>query len=114
MTELVLTFIVFGGLGLVMLFMSKLLGPRKKSSAKDRPFECGSPYLQSCIPPVSIPFALVALIFLLFDVEIVFFFPWALVLRRIRVPGFLGICAFLIILAPGFLYAWKKGVLDWE
>jgi NADH-quinone oxidoreductase subunit A len=76
MTELVLTFIVFGGLGLAMLFMNKLLGPRKKDPAKDRPFECGSPYLQVGIPPVSIPFVLVALIFLLFDVEIAFFFPW--------------------------------------
>lgn len=114
MIELILTFLVFGGLGLAMFFANKLLGPRKRNPAKDQPFECGSPYLQAEIPPVSIPFALVALIFLLFEVEFVFFFPWALVLRRIGTPAFFGICIFLAVLSPGFLYAWKKGDLEWE
>ena len=113
MTELVLTFVVFGGLGVAMLFMNRLLGPRKRHPAKDRPFECGSPYLQKGIPPVPVPFALAALIFLLFDVEIIFFFPWALALRDAGARGVLAFLAFLAVLVPGFLYAWKKGAFDW-
>ncbi len=114
MTELVLTFVVFGGLGVAMLFMNRLLGPRKRHPAKDRPFECGSPYLQKGIPPVRVPFALAALMFLLFDVEVVFFFPWALALRDAGTRGVLAFLAFLTVLVPGFLYAWKKGAFDWE
>lgn len=114
MTGLIVSFAVFGIVGLSMLFMNRWLGPRKPNPVKDLPFECGSPYLQKGIPPVSIPFALVALIFLVFDVEAVFFFPWALVLKGAGSRGVLGLLAFLAVLAPGFLYAWKKGVFDWE
>jgi NADH-quinone oxidoreductase subunit A len=114
MTELVLTFIVFGGLGAAMLFMNRLLGPRKRLAAKDLPFECGSPYLQKGIPPVPVPFALAALMFLLFDVEVVFFFPLALVLRGGGVRGVLAFLAFLAVLVPGLLFAWKKGAFDWK
>jgi NADH-quinone oxidoreductase subunit A len=112
--ELVLTFVVFGGLGAAMLFMNRLLGPRRRQAAKDLPFECGSPYLQNEIPPVPVPFALAALMFLLFDVEVVFFFPWALVLRDVGARGVLAFLAFLAVLVPGFLYAWKKGAFDWQ
>jgi NADH-quinone oxidoreductase subunit A len=112
--ELVLTFVVFGALGAVMLFMNRLLGPRKRDPAKDLPFECGSPYLQKGIPPVPVPFALAALMFLLFDVEAVFFFPWALVAREAGTKGVLALLAFLAVLVPGFLYAWKKGAFDWQ
>ncbi|HEX2696029.1 MAG TPA: NADH-quinone oxidoreductase subunit A [Acidobacteriota bacterium] len=114
MIELVLTFVVFGGLGAAMLFMNRLLGPRRRLPAKDLPFECGSPYLQKEIPPVPVPFALAALMFLLFDVEVIFFFPWALVLRDVGARGVLAFLAFLAVLVPGFLYAWKKGAFDWE
>lgn len=114
MTELFLTFAVFGALGAAMLFMNRLLGPRKRTAAKDRPFECGSPYLQEGIPPVPVPFSLTALLFLLFDIEVVFFFPWALVLRRAGARGVLAFVAFLAALVPGFLFAWKKGAFDWE
>lgn len=114
MTELVLTFIVFGALGAVMLFMNRLLGPRKRNPVKDLPFECGSPYLQKGIPPVPVPFALAALMFLLFDVEVVFFFPLALVLRGSGTRGVLAFLAFLAVLVPGLLYAWKKGAFDWK
>ena len=114
MIGLIVTFLVFGAMGAAMLFMNSFLGPRKRSAAKDRPFECGSPYLQKDIPPVSIPFALVALVFLLFDVEAAFFFPWALVLKGAGGRGILGFLGFLAVLVPGFIYAWKKGVFDWE
>jgi NADH-quinone oxidoreductase subunit A len=114
MIELSLTFAVFGALGAAMLFMNRLLGPRKPSAAKDRPFECGSPYLQEGIPPVPVPFALTALLFLLFDVEVVFFFPWALVVRRAGAGGVLAFAAFLAVLVPGFLFAWRKGAFDWD
>ncbi len=114
MIELVLTFVVFGALGAAMLFMNRLLGPRRRRPAKDLPFECGSPYLQKGIPPVPVPFALAALVFLLFDVEVVFFFPWALVLRDVGARGVFALLAFLAVLGPGFFFAWKKGAFDWE
>ncbi len=114
MIELVLTFVVFGALGAAMLFMNRILGPRRRLPAKDLPFECGSPYLQKGIPPAPVPFALAALMFLLFDVEVVFFFPWALVLRQAGIRGVLALLGFLAVLAPGFLFAWKKGAFDWQ
>lgn len=114
MTGLFVSFVVFAAVGAAMLFMNRLLGPRKPNAVKDLPFECGSPYLQKGIPPVSVPFALVALLFLLFDVEAAFFFPWALALKGSGGRAVLAFAAFLAVLAPGFLYAWKKGVFDWE
>ena len=114
MIELVLTFVIFGALGAAMLFMNRLLGPRKRHPVKDLPFECGSPYLQKGIPPVPVPFALAALLFLLFDVEVVFFFPWALVFKEMRSLALAALLDYAGVLALGFAYAWRKGALKWD
>ncbi len=114
MLELTLAFAVFGLLGLVMVFINRLLGPRRTNPTKETPFECGSPYLQKGIPPVPLPYALVAIVFLLFDVEVAFFFPWALVARQLGGPGLIALASYLGVLAGGFIYAWKKGFLEWE
>ena len=111
---LVFVFLVFGLLGIVLLSMNALLGPKRSNPAKERPFECGSPYLQDDIRPVSIKFYLVAFLFLLFDVEVVFFFPWALVFKEMKGPALAIILAYGGILAAGFLYAWKKGAFEWD
>jgi NADH-quinone oxidoreductase subunit A len=113
MLELALSFLVFGLLALVMLFMNSLLGPRKPNPAREKPFECGSPYLQAEIRPVRIPFFLVALLFLLLDVEAVFLFPLALAFRDHGLAGFAAVASYVLILALGFAYAWKKGIFDW-
>ncbi|MGA2360922.1 MAG: NADH-quinone oxidoreductase subunit A [Candidatus Aminicenantales bacterium] len=114
MLELALSFLVFGLLALVMLFMNSLLGPKKPNPAREKPFECGSPYLQKDIHPVRIPFFLVALLFLLLDVEAVFLFPLALAFRGHGLAGFAAVASYVLILALGFVYAWKKGIFDWS
>lgn len=114
MQELFLVFIVFGGLGLILVLMNKLLGPKKTNPIKEIPFECGSPFLQEEINPVPIKYYLVAFLFLLFDIEVVFFFPWALVFRQLGVQGLIIMGSYLVVLIFGFIYAWKKGAFEWE
>lgn len=114
MTEIFLAFIIFGGLGLLLISMNRLLGPSRTNPAKEQPFECGSPYLQKDINPFPIKFYLVAFIFLLFDIEVVFFFPWALVFKDMMGPGLAIMVAYLSVLVLGLVYAWKKGAFDWD
>ena len=114
MLELALSFLVFGLLAGVMIVINFFLGPRKPNPAREKPFECGSPPLQSGIGPVHIPFFLVALLFLLLDVEIVFFYPLALAFRDRGFGGLAALGAFVLVLALGFVYAWKKGIFRWS
>jgi NADH-quinone oxidoreductase subunit A len=114
MLELAIAFIVFGLLSAVMILMNFVLGPRKPNPAREKPFECGSPPLQASIGPVSIPFFLVALLFLLLDVEVAFFYPLALAFRERGWAGFAALGAFVFVLALGFVYAWKKGIFRWS
>jgi len=112
--EVFFVFLIFGLLGLILIFMNKLLGPSRTNPAKEQPFECGSPYLQKGINPFPIKFYLVAFIFLLFDVEVVFFFPWALIFKEIPGTALIIMMAYLAVLGIGFIYAWKKGAFEWE
>jgi len=114
MIELFLVFLVFGFLGVVLILMNKFLGPTKTNPAKESPFECGSPYLQEDINPVPIKFYVVAFIFLLFDIEVVFFFPWALVFKEMGITGLIIMFAYMVVIVLGFVYAWKKGAFQWE
>jgi NADH-quinone oxidoreductase subunit A len=114
MLELTLSFLVFGLLAAVMIVMNFILGPRRPNPAREMPFECGSPPLQSGIGPVNIPFFLVGLLFLLLDVEVVFFYPLALVFRNQGFSGLAALGAFMLVLALGFVYAWKKGIFRWS
>ncbi len=114
MIELFLVFIVFGILGLVLILMNKFLGPTKTNPAKESPFECGSPYLQEGINPVPIKYYLVAFLFLLFDIEVVFFFPWALIFKEMGTTALIVMFAYMVVIVLGFVYAWKKGAFQWE
>lgn len=114
MIELVVAFLVFGLLSAVMVLVNFVLGPRRPHPAREKPFECGSPPLQSGIGPVNVPFFLVALLFLVLDVELVFFYPVALAFRERGLGGFAALGAFVLVLALGFVYAWKKGVFRWS
>jgi NADH-quinone oxidoreductase subunit A len=114
MLELAISFLVFGILSAVMILINFILGPRKPNPAREKPFECGSPPLQAAIGPVHIPFFLVALLFLLLDVEVVFFYPLALAFRGRGFGGFFALGAFFAVLALGFLYVWKKGIFRWS
>ena len=114
MVELALVFAIFGGLGLILISMNKLLGPSRTNPAKEQPFECGSPYLQKGIRPFPIKFYLVAFIFLLFDIEVVFFFPWALVFKEMIGPGLAIMMAYVAVLVLGIRLRLEKGAFEWD
>lgn len=114
MIELFLVFLIFGILGVLLLFMNALLGPKRTNPIKEKPFECGSPYLQKDINPFPVKFYLVAFLFLLFDIEVAFFFPWALVFHEMTQTGLIIMAAYLAVLILGFIYAWRTGAFEWD
>ena len=93
--------------------LSLLLGPRKPTPEKLAPYECGMPAVGDARERHSVKFYLVAMIFLLFDIEIAFLYPWAVALRSLGWPGFFQILTFFLVLFVGYVYVWRKGVLDW-
>lgn len=100
------------GLALVFLILTSVLGPKKPSAVKSEPFECG---MAPITPPKgrhSVKFYITGMLFILFDVELIFLFPWAVLYRELGVFGFLEMTLFLVILLVGFIYAWKKGALE--
>ena len=110
----VVIMIVLGsGFACVMIGLSKLLGPRNPTPEKLAPYECGMPAVGDARERQSVKFYLVAMIFLLFDIEVAFLYPWAVSLRDLGWSGFIQIVTFFLILLVGFLYVWRKGVLDW-
>ena len=96
------------------ILASSLLGPKKHSPVKDSPFECGIPSEGFNRRPVAVRFYLMALLFILFDVELAFLFPWAVVFRSLGMFGLIEMFIFFAVVAVGFIYAWKIGALEWE
>lgn len=90
------------------------LGPRKEDAAKDSPYECGFEAFEDARMQFDIRYYLVAILFIIFDLEIAFLFPWAVSIREVGLIGFVSMAIFLIILTIGFIYEWKKGALDWD
>jgi NADH-quinone oxidoreductase subunit A len=90
------------------------LGPRKWTAEKEAPYECGMPPVGDARERHSVKFYLVAMIFLLFDIEVAFLYPWAMAIRDLRWIGFVQVLVFFAILVAGYAYVWKKGVLDWN
>jgi NADH-quinone oxidoreductase subunit A len=101
------------GFALVSIFLSGLLGPRKPTPEKLAPYECGMPPVGSARERQSVKFYLVAMIFLLFDIEIAFLYPWAMALRDLGWNGFAQVVIFMLLLLAGYVYVWRKGALDW-
>jgi NADH-quinone oxidoreductase subunit A len=114
MIELFFVFLIFGLLGAVLLSMNALLGPKRTNPNKEKPLEIGRPYLQNEIKPFAVKFYLVAFLFLLFDIEVVFFFPWALIFKPMKESALLIMIAYVFVLVVGFVYAWKKGAFEWD
>jgi NADH-quinone oxidoreductase subunit A len=111
----VLIFIVIGlGLGAVMIAMGAMLGPRRPDSEKQSPYECGFEAFEDSRMKFDVRYYLVAILFIIFDLEIAFLFPWAVVLDEIGMFGFLAMMVFLGVLVVGFVYEWRKGALEWE
>ena len=97
---------------LCLLAVAVFVGPKRRSSVKDAPFECGTVGTGDASSRFSAKFYLVAVIFILFDVEVVFLYPWAVTLKSLGWLSFLGMMPFLIILELGILYIWRRGVLE--
>jgi NADH-quinone oxidoreductase subunit A len=101
------------GFALISVLLSSVIGPKKPTPEKEAPYECGMPPVGDARERQSVKFYLVAMIFLLFDIEVAFLYPWAVSLRDLGWPGFVQIVTFFLILLVGFVYVWRKGVLDW-
>jgi NADH-quinone oxidoreductase subunit A len=111
----VLLFIIVGLLvGVAPQAIGYVLGPKKPDAAKNSPYECGFEAFEDARMKFDVSYYLVAILFILFDLEIAFLFPWAVSLKEIGMTGFVAMMIFLAILVVGFAYEWKKGALDWE
>ena len=111
----VILFILVGvGIGVVPQVLGFIMGPNRPDAQKNSPYECGFEAFEDARMKFDVRYYLVAILFILFDLEIAFLFPWAVSLREIGVSGFVAMMVFLTILVVGFIYEWKKGALDWE
>ncbi|HZT31607.1 MAG TPA: NADH-quinone oxidoreductase subunit A [Bryobacteraceae bacterium] len=96
-----------------MLGASYLLGKRVRNRVKDMPYECGIEPTGSARERFSVKFYLVGMLFILFDIEAIFLYPWAVVYRELKMFAFLEMLVFIVLILSGFFYIWKKGALDW-
>ncbi|MBI4192700.1 MAG: NADH-quinone oxidoreductase subunit A [Betaproteobacteria bacterium] len=115
----ILLFILVGAVvGMVPIALgsgiSRLLGVHRPDSEKLSPYECGFEAFEDARMKFDVRYYLIAILFILFDLEIAFLFPWAIVLQEIGMFGFLAMVVFLAILVVGFIYEWKKGALEWD
>lgn len=102
------------GVATGMVVVTTFLGPKRRFADKMEPFECGESQIVSPHQRFSVKFYLVAVLFVLFDIEAIFFFPWAILFKRLGMFGFIEMFLFILILGVGLLYVWKRGGLDWE
>ena len=101
-------------MGSVLIVLGKLLGPSRPDAEKNSPYECGFEAFEDSRMKFDVRYYLVAILFIIFDLEIAFLFPWAIVLDQIGDFGMLAMALFLAVLVIGFIYEWKKGALEWE
>lgn len=109
LVQMVIAAVLAGGL----IFVSLALGKRTRSPLKDTPYESGMAPVGSAAERFSVKFYLVGMIFILFDIEAVFLYPWAVVYRQLKMFGFIEMFIFVVLILVGFFYVWKKGALDW-
>ena len=111
----ILLFMLFGlGLGALLLGIGRFVSPNRPDPEKLSPYECGFEAFEDARMKFDVRYYLVAILFILFDLEIAFLFPWAVVLQDIGFFGFAAMMVFLLILVVGFIYEWKRGALEWE
>ena len=103
------TLIAFIAIGLGELF-----GPKKNTAAKNMPYESGMDPYGEGTRRMPVRFYLIAVLFILFDIEVVFFLPWAIAFRKLGIFGLIEMAIFIVVLLIGYIYAWKKGALEWE
>ncbi|MBX3003176.1 MAG: NADH-quinone oxidoreductase subunit A [Anaerolineales bacterium] len=106
--------IVATGLAVLIVIIGNIIGPRRTDSRKTAPYESGMRPIGPGTRRMPVRFYLIAVLFILFDIEVVFFLPWAVVFRQLGVFGLIEMFVFIAILLVGYVYAWKKGALEWE
>ena len=111
---LLLMFVLACGLAGALVAVSTLVGRHKRTREKDQPYECGIRPTGDAREPFSVHFYMVALVFILFDIEAIFLYPWALVYRDLNLFGFVEMVLYIAILLAGYIFLWKKGALDWN
>jgi len=111
---IVVTFVLAGALVGAFILLASTLGPKKPSAVKSEPFECGEVPLSLPVGRQPIKFYLTAILFIVFDVELVFLYPWAVVFRELGTSGLVEIFIFMGVLMAGFYYAWDNGALEWQ
>ncbi len=98
----------------IAIGMGELFGPKKDSAAKSIPYESGIVPIGAGTRRMPVRFYLIAVLFILFDIEVIFFLPWAIVFRQLGIFGLIEMTIFIVVLLIGYVYAWKKGALEWE
>ena len=111
---LLILIVLAAGIAGLLHFLGSTLGPKARNPTKDQPFECGHIPKRPFRQLVSVKFYIVALLFIVFDMETVFLFPWAVVFKEVGWFGFWSMVSFVTVLALGLVYVWKKGALDWD
>lgn len=114
MVAILLTFLFGGLVCLLLLSLSRFVGPRRPNPVKAQPFECGMEPMSKPRMQFSVKFSVIAMLFIIFDIEVAFLFPWAVLFRQLGVVGLVEMLFFLLVLTIGLLYAWKRGALEWE
>lgn len=100
--------------GIVLVNINRWIGPRRPSSEKLSTYESGMEPVRTARERFSVKFYLVAMLFIIFDLEIIFLYPWAVVFRELEAAGIVGMGVFLVVLIIGFLYEWRKGAMEWN
>jgi NADH-quinone oxidoreductase subunit A len=111
---IVVLLILSVGLAILVVVIGHAFGPRRPTSRKSAPYESGMRPIGPGTRRMPVRFYLVAVLFILFDIEVVFFLPWAVVFKQLKVFGLVEMSLFILILLVGYIYAWKKGALEWE
>ena len=111
---IVVIFVLAGGVATAMVVLASTLGKKNPTPEKLAPFECGKDPFSLPVGRFAVKFYLTAILFILFDVELVFLYPWAVVFSRLGMLGLVEMGVFLAILMAGFIYAWDNGALDWQ
>jgi NADH-quinone oxidoreductase subunit A len=111
--SILLMVLLGAGFAVFAMIAATVLAPHRSTPEKRAPYECGMPPVGNARERHSVKFYLVAMIFLLFDIEVAFLYPWAMALRDLGSIGFLQVVLFIAILVAGYVYVWKKGALDW-
>ncbi len=107
-------FALAAGFALFTVFLSSIVGTKRSTSQKMLPYECGMDPVGPARNRFSVRFYLIAVLFIIFDIEAVFLYPWAVIFRELNIFGLIEMAVFIAVLLVGFIYVWKKGALEWE